>query len=201
MTVMIVPTGIANIASVKSGLRRAGVAPQTARKPSDVATADHVVLPGVGSFGAAMSSLDAHGMRSVLTERVLSGRPTLAVCVGLQVLCSQSEESPNHTGLGVIAEKVRRFNGDVRVPQIGWNRVEPEPGGRFLKPGWAYFANSYRLASLPDGWTGTVTDYGGPFVAAMERGDLLACQFHPELSGQWGAEVLHRWLDQTGAIT
>ena len=199
MTVMIVPTGIANMASVISGLRRAGVAPEIVRDPDEVTTAEHVLIPGVGSFGAAMSSLDAHGMGAVLTERVLSGRPTLAVCVGLQVLCSESEESPDRAGLGVVAEKVTRFNGDVLVPQLGWNRVEPDPGSRFLTPGWGYFANSYRLASVPDGWTAAVTHHGGPFVAAMEKGDLLACQFHPELSGNWGTEVLRRWLCQTRA--
>jgi len=85
------------------------------------------------------------------------------------------------------------------VPQLGWNRVEPDPGCRFLEPGWAYFANSYKLASAASGWTVARTRYGTEFVSAMERGDVLACQFHPELSGAWGAELLGRWLENTGS--
>ena len=74
------------------------------------------------------------------------------------------------------------------------NRIEPEPGCRFLKTGYAYFANSYRLRQKGDGWAAAFSDYGGPFVAAMERGDVLACQFHPELSGEFGLDLMRRWL-------
>ena len=83
------------------------------------------------------------------------------------------------------------------MPQLGWTWVEPESEGRFLNAGWAYFANSYRLTSIPRGWTGATSEYGGTFVAGLERGDVLACQFHPELSGPWGASMLRRWLTTT----
>ena len=196
--VTVIATGTANIASVIAGLRRGGVDPQITSDAAQVAAADRVVLPGVGSFGAAMSNLDHSGVGTVLAQRVEEGRPTLAVCVGLQLLCASSEESLGVAGLGVIRDEVTRFDDGVRVPQIGWNRVEPEPDTRYLKPGWAYFAHSYRLASIPDGWSGATATYGDRFVAGLERGAVLACQFHPELSGSWGAEVLSRWLTETG---
>ena len=82
------------------------------------------------------------------------------------------------------------------MPQMGWNRVEPGPGSRFVESGWAYFANSYRIDRLPEGWAGSSTDHGGEFVSALEKGDVLACQFHPELSGEWGARLLDRWLQR-----
>lgn len=194
MRVVVVPTGTANIASVLAGLRRLGADPSLARGVDEVESADRVVVPGVGSFGAAIETLDAGGLRQVLRGRIDAGRPTLAVCVGMQLLAPASEESDGATGLGVVAEPVRRFPDDVRVPQLGWNEVTSDPGSRFLTDGWAYFANSYRFESVPSGWTAAFSDHGGRFVAAMERGDLLACQFHPELSGEWGIQVLGRWL-------
>jgi len=196
-TVVIVPTGTANTASVVAAFRRAGATPKLAGEADDVEAGGRVVVPGVGSFGAAMSRIDQVGMRTVLSERIDEGRPTLAICLGLQLLCTASEESPGQSGLGLVPETVTRFDDDVRVPQLGWNMVEPGRGSRFLTPGWAYFANSYRLCGIPQGWVGATTDYGGPFVSALERGDVLACQFHPELSSAWGAGVLQRWLTAT----
>jgi imidazole glycerol phosphate synthase glutamine amidotransferase subunit len=117
----------------------------------------------------------------------------------MQLLCRGSEESPGADGLEVIDITVSRFGGEEKVPQLGWNQVEPGPGSRFVEPGWAYFANSYRLDLAPEGWVGSDTEYGGRFVSALERGDVLACQFHPELSGAWGARLLGRWLEMTRA--
>jgi imidazole glycerol phosphate synthase glutamine amidotransferase subunit len=194
MSVIVVPTGTANIASMLAGLRRLGENPLVARSVDDVDGAERVVLPGVGSFGAAMETLDDAGLGPLLRERIDQGRPTLAVCVGMQLLAPTSEESDGVSGLGVVDQAVRRFPETVRVPQLGWNEVAADPDSRFLANGWAYFANSYRFESVPPGWTPAFSDHGGRFVAAMERGDVLACQFHPELSGEWGSQVLGRWL-------
>lgn len=193
MSVVVVPTGTANLASVLAGLRRTGADPTLANAPEQVERADRVVVPGVGTFGAAVSALESAGLGEPVARRIADGRPTLAVCVGMQILATASDESPGN-GLGVVDARVRRFDGEVRIPQLGWNHVEPQPGARFVTPGWAYFANSYRLDTVPQGWVGATSDHGGPFVAAMERGDVLACQFHPELSGSWGLALLERWL-------
>jgi imidazoleglycerol phosphate synthase glutamine amidotransferase subunit HisH len=92
---------------------------------------------------------------------------------------------------------VQRFSNEVLVPQLGWNQVVAGPESRFIEDGWAYFANSFRLSDAPAGWSGATTDHGGEFVSALERDDVLACQFHPELSGPWGRRVLAKWLDAT----
>lgn len=192
---VVVPTGTANLASVLAGLRRAGVAASLANSPDDVTRASRIVLPGVGSFGAAVESIDRQGLREALVEYVVDGRPLMAICLGMQLLCDSSEESAGVEGLGIIHDRIRRLPESVRVPQLGWNTISPIGETRVLTPGWAYFANSYRLETLPDGWSGATAEYGGEFVAALERGVQVACQFHPELSGPWGAELIRRWVD------
>ena len=119
----------------------------------------------------------------------------LAICLGLQLLAEGSEESPGVAGLGVIAGRAARLPDSVRVPHLGWNSVSAETGA-LVESGFAAYANSYALANAPDGWTVTRTQHGIEFVASLERGSLLATQFHPELSGSWGRDLLARWLCQ-----
>jgi glutamine amidotransferase len=159
-----------------------------------VAEAERLVLPGVGTFGATMAGLRAAGLDAAIAERARGGAPILAMCVGLQVLFEVSDESPGSEGLGVLPGRVGRFPETVRVPQFGWNLIEPEPGCRFLEPGFAYFANSFRTLAAP-GCKIARAEHGGSFVAALERGPLLACQFHPELSGAFGHRLIARWLE------
>ncbi|HEU5113042.1 MAG TPA: imidazole glycerol phosphate synthase subunit HisH [Acidimicrobiia bacterium] len=192
--VRIVPTGTANIASVRAAMTRLGARVSDATTPREVTDAAGVILPGVGAFGAAMSRVEDRGLGRALRQRIRQGLPTLMVCVGMQLMCRESEESPGAKGLDILDTTVIRFGDGVRVPQLGWNQIEPGPGSRFVEPGWAYFANSYRINQVPDGWVGATTEYGGGFVSALERGHVLACQFHPELSGAWGARLLGRWL-------
>ncbi len=192
--VVVVRTGTANLASVLAGFTRAGATPRVSRDPEILGSAERVVLPGVGSFGAARRELEAHGLVGPLAERTRAGRPLFAICLGLQLLASESEESPGVGGLGVIEAVVRRLPPGVRVPQLGWNRIEPGAGCRTVTAGFAYFANSYALAEVPPGWCGATFDHGGRLVAALERGRVVACQFHPELSGPWGLDLMKRWL-------
>ena len=165
----------------------------------DVLAADRILLPGVGAFGAAMERLVAQDLVEPLRERLRAGWPTLAVCVGLQLLARGSAEADGVEGLGALDVHVGRFENDVRVPHMGWNRVD----GTWLERGHAYFANSFRIdgdarATLEaDGWDVARCDYGGPFVAAVRRDGILACQFHPELSGAWGLELLRDWIART----
>lgn len=195
--IAVVRTGTANLASVLAGFRRLGTEAVVTEDPDVVRRADRVVLPGVGTFGASLAALRAHGADAAIVERVAADRPTLCVCVGLQMLAEASEESPGAVGLGVVPGVVTRFVPHaqplVRVPQLGWNLVEPEPGCT-LPPGFVVFANSYKLDALPPGWTGALAHHGAPFVAAIQRGHVLACQFHPELSGRYGAALLERFV-------
>jgi glutamine amidotransferase len=192
--VVVVPTGTANLASVRAALDRLDARARLADNAAMIEGAAHVVLPGVGSFGAAIAGLREAGLDRALAARVSAGRPTLAMCVGLQVLFEASDESPHATGLAALPGRVGRFADSVRVPQFGWNRVVPEPGCRFVQPGYAYFANSYRVLEAP-GCAVATAEHGGRFLAALERGGVLACQFHPELSGAYGHELIGRWLD------
>ncbi len=198
--VTVVRTGTANLASVRAALTRAGAEVVVTDDPDVVARAERVALPGVGAFGAAREGL-AGGLDAALVAWLEAGRPFLAVCLGLQLLAAASEESPGVEGLGVVPAQVTRFSGRgadgaaLRVPQLGWNRVTPTAGARLLTAGFAAYANSYKLDAIPAGWEGATSVHGDPFVAAIERGPQLACQFHPELSGPWGAALLSRWME------
>ena len=198
--VVLIRTGTANLASVAAAFHRAGCAVRISDSPRDAAEADSVVLPGVGAFGAVAERIDSLELRSPLGDRIRAGRPTLAICLGLQMLAESSEESPGATGLGVLPLAATSLPAGVRRPQLGWNHVEAGSDCRLLSSGAAYFANSYKLDAVPDGWNGALTDHGGEFVAAVERGAVLACQFHPELSGKWGQALVERWLTAAGEV-
>lgn len=188
--VVIIDTGIANTASVTAAFERLGCVVTLTHDARSVRDATLVVLPGVGSFGAGMDALRRTGIDQVIIERTEQGRPLLGICLGLQLLCESSEESPGVSGLGVIGAKVTRFPQSVRTPQHGWNRVGNDDGTAY-----AYFSNTYRVGSIPAGWAGELSEHGGPFVAMLSRGPILACQFHPELSGAWGAQLLRSWIE------
>ena len=194
--VAVVRTGTANLASVFAGLERVGAAPRLVEDAEEVRTSPFVVLPGVGAYGAAMAELEERALAPALIERLEAGRPTLCVCLGLQLLCDSSDEGAGTRGLGVLPVHVARFQGDVRVPQMGWNEITAAEGTRFLASGHVYFANSFRLADVPAGWKAATAVHGETFVAALEKDGVLACQFHPELSGAFGQALLGRWLDQ-----
>lgn len=193
--VYVVRTGLANLASIQAGLRRAGAEPHITENPDDVARATHVLLPGVGAFGAAMEHLNACGLTKALQERLRAGRPTMCVCVGHQLLCEESEEDPGVPGLGIVPHRARRLPREVRVPQLGWNIVTPDAGCTRLEKGYAYYANSFCIDKAPQGWSAAWSEHGIPFVAAMEKGKVLTCQFHPELSGPYGLALVKRWLE------
>jgi imidazole glycerol phosphate synthase glutamine amidotransferase subunit len=196
--VTIINTGVANIRSLQAAFDRLGTEWRLTEDAKEIASAEHLVLPGVGAFAAAVASIDRLGIRETMTTRIQSqDQATLCICLGMQLLCESSEEAPGLQGLGIISHPIKRFSVDVKVPQLGWNDVCPnDDGGRqpFGK-GEAYFANSFRLKDCPDGWGFATSDYGGEFVSSVWRGRTLACQFHPELSGQWGQALLKTWLE------
>ena len=193
--VTVIKTGTANLASVLAALQRAQAEPVLTDNPDDVETANAVVLPGVGAFSAAMESI--YHLKSSLRNRINHHKPTLAICLGLQILCEYSEENPGTEGLSIIKATLKRYLERVRTPQMSWNWVSPDPDCELIQPGVAYFANSYRLVELPShpqGFKIATSKYGGSFISAIEYKNMLACQFHPELSGKWGASLIERWL-------
>ena len=193
--VLIVPTGTSNTASIRASFRRLGVDARLCLDANSIRDAQHAVLPGVGSFGAAMRALEAGGFAEPLRARLQERRPTLAICLGMQLLCASSDESPTVPGLAMIDSVVQRLPADQRVPQIGWNRVI----GEFETEGFGYFANSYGVSDAPADWRCAYYVYGNQFVAEMRSGDVWACQFHPEISGAWGQTLLSNWLNTGNA--
>src|SRR2546425_87493 len=192
--VVILDSGVANLASIAGAFRRLNASVVVTADPAIAGDATRLVLPGVGAFGAGMGALRSHDLHTVIRDRASRGTPILGICLGMQMLCEASEEAPGVAGLGVVAGTCRRLPSHVRIPHLGWNTVTPEPEARLLTPGVAAFANSYALCEGPTGWTTAGTTHGVPFIAALEREPTLACQFHPELSGGYGAELLERWL-------
>lgn len=195
-SVQIVATGIANTASLQAAFWRLGVKSTLIEDPERVAAERLVVLPGVGAFGAGMERLRTSGLGEAICERLRAGKPLLSVCLGLQLLFRSSEESPGVEGLRIFDASVTRFATHLRIPQLGWNQVEAPPQARYLASGYAYFANSFCVRDLSGVDAVATAEYGHPFVAACEHGGLLACQFHPELSGAYGAALLQRWVDR-----
>ena len=196
---IVVRTGAANLASVLAALGRLGAPARTSTDPADIDQAERLILPGVGAFGAAMGRLQEAGLVGPLRRRIDAGKPTLAICLGMQMLFEGSDESPGCAGLGVAPGTLQQFTGDIRIPQMGWNRIVADDACGILAGGYVYFANSFRATDAPPGWAVATADHGGPFVAAMERGPVVACQFHPELSGAFGLELIRRWLSMGGA--
>src|SRR2546428_253082 len=195
--VVIVNSGVANLASITSAFRRLGTSVVVTDDPGVVAAARRVVLPGVGAFGAGLAALragGAGGLDRAIAEAVARGTPLLGVCLGMQMLCEGSEESRGGGGLGVSGGGCRGLPDEGRVPPLGGNAVTAVSQAGLVDSGVAAFANSYALREAPPGWTPAWTTHGVRFVAALERGRILACQFHPELSGAYGAALLERWL-------
>jgi imidazole glycerol phosphate synthase glutamine amidotransferase subunit len=205
--VVVVDTGRSNAASLMAALERAGATTRLSTDPNEIRQAGFAVLPGVGAFGPVADRLRAMGVDSALRERVERNAPTLGACLGMQLFFASSEESPGVRGIDAIPGTITRYPAQVRSPQFGWNRVslkqengQPQQSAGILSgsaaegAAYAYFANSYKLDQAPPGWTASVANYGGSFVAAIERGTVLLCQFHPELSGAWGQGLLARWL-------
>lgn len=194
--VWVVPTGTSNQASMLAALERVGGAPRVLEQadPERIVGCERLVLPGVGAFGATRETLVERGFWAPLRQRLEAGRPTLLVCLGLQLLCEGSAESPGVPGLGLLPETARRFPARERVPQLGWSFLEAPAGCRYLRSGFGYFANSYYLKDAPQPWRVARARHGVLYAAALERGSVLACQFHPELSGKFGLGIIERWL-------
>lgn len=200
----IASTGAANLASVAALCRRASVAAIITDDPEVVMAAPYALLPGVGAFGPAMKRLDDTKLGRAFVARVAEGKPTMGICLGMQLMCESSEESPGTAGLGIVKALVQKLapGRDAPLPQLGWNEVRPSSPTCFVRAGWAYFANSYALPFIPPPFEGATATYGGEFVASLELWNdrsveapsLLLCQFHPELSGLWGLALFRRWI-------
>jgi imidazole glycerol-phosphate synthase subunit HisH len=194
--IAVVDYGIGNLRSAEKGLCKVGADARLVSCPQDVATADGVVLPGVGNFGRCSEALSASGLWPATLGAARSGRPFLGICVGMQLLYEGSVESPRIPGLAVFSGTVSLLPDGVRRPQMQWNRLDVAPGSRLLagfeKGAWVYFVHSYAPPIGKE--TAATCDYGGPVAAAVEMGPVWATQFHPEKSSAVGLGVLANFV-------
>ncbi len=193
-----------NIKSVEKALLFLGQETVVTRDPEKILGADGVILPGVGAFGDAMEKLKTYGLVPVIRQCVREDRPFLGICLGLQLLFESSEESPGVEGLGVLKGKVLRIpeKQDLKIPHIGWNDLKfPRPGRLFRgipEGAYVYFVHSYYLQAAEEAVVTATTDYGVRVHAAVERGRLFACQFHPEKSSDVGLRILKNFIAIAG---
>lgn len=190
--------GIGNLRSAQKALERAGAEARLTADHDEAWAADGVVLPGVGAFASCMEALREAKLEDLALDVIEAGKPFLGICVGMQMLYEGSEESPGARGLGVLGGRVRRLPAGVKRPQMQWNVLVPaRPGCALLaglaEPAWVYFVHSY--APEPSGDVVATCDYGGPVVAAVERANVWATQFHPEKSGATGLRLLGNFVD------
>ncbi len=185
-----------NIKSVEKALVSLGQQVVLTRDRNTILKADQVILPGVGSFGDAMANLRAYGLDEVIREVAGRNIPFLGICLGLQLLFEHSEESPGVEGLGILKGdivKIPKREG-LKIPHMGWNSLELMNNGRLFEGlpehPYVYFVHSYYLRAQDEGIVKAVTAYSARIHASVEKGNVFACQFHPEKSSDVGLQIL-----------
>ena len=197
---------MSNLRSACKALERLGAEVRVVREPDAVAGADAVVLPGVGNFGEAMRRIRAARLDAVVLDAADRGVPVLGICLGLQLLFAESEESPGVAGLGLLPGAARRLRTDRKLPHIGWSRVRWQPG-HLLAPeeeddatSTYYFVHTYGCEPEDDALVVGRADHGVAFCAAAGREGVMGVQFHPEKSSGAGLGLLGRWLAGVAAV-
>jgi glutamine amidotransferase len=198
MNLVLIDSPVANVANIERALVTVGATVTLAADPDRIATASKIVLPGVGSFAAAMRWIESAGVGEALRSAVTNGAWLLGICVGHQVLFDDSDEDGQRRGLGLLPGSVRRFPGALPVPQIGWNRVATSGDVHWLFTGIPtgtpfYFVNSYRVSDASSEIASS--EYGGRFTAAAASKRIAGLQFHPEKSSTAGLRVLRNFVE------
>ena len=194
--IAIIDYGAGNLQSVKKALDFIGAESVITDNPDTINACDKILLPGVGSFGDAMDSMTEKGLVETVKQNALSGKPFLGICLGLQLLFEESEESPGVKGLGIFKGKIKKFSPDMglKIPHIGWNSLEIKQKDTLFKNipenSYVYFVHSYYLHAEDENDIATVTNYGTDFHSAVGKDNIFATQFHPEKSGDVGLQIL-----------
>lgn len=189
-----------NMKSVEKALQYLGEQTITTRNREEILRADGVILPGVGSFKDAMEKLESYHLVEVIRECAERKIPFLGICLGLQLLFESSEESPGVEGLHLLDGKVVKIPAteDIKVPQIGWNSLNFPHKGRLFEGveenAYVYFVHSYYLQAADSGIVTAQTEYGVKIDASVEKGNIFACQFHPEKSSEVGLQILRNFV-------
>ncbi|MFC4775691.1 imidazole glycerol phosphate synthase subunit HisH [Paenibacillus sp. GCM10023252] len=199
--IAIIDYGMGNLHSVSKAVERLGCEAVVTDDPRVILEADGAILPGVGAFGDAMDNLRQTELDEVTKAYAASGKPLLGICLGMQLLFSESEEHGRHEGLSLLEGKVVRFQGDFKVPHMGWNKLRVEqaasPIFSGLEEGHVYFVHSYHAKPEQSSDLLATTDYNGQVTAIVGRGNVYGMQFHPEKSGDLGMQLLGNFLNLT----
>lgn len=196
--VTVVDYGMGNLKSVSKAIEAVGATVEVTTEPSKVSGAERLVLPGVGAFGKAVENLEEAGLAEGIMEFLKTERPFLGICLGLQLLFEESEEERKRSGLGVLCGGVKRFSGDLKVPHMGWNTIsktketklfENVPDGSYM-----YFVHSYYVDPEDQDEAVCSTEYGVNFTSAVQKGNVMGVQFHPEKSQDLGLAVLANFV-------
>lgn len=203
--VAIIDYDAGNIRSVEKAVAALGKEVSVTRDRNEILSADHVILPGVGSFGDAMGKLYQYGLVDTIREVARRGTPFLGICLGLQLLFESSEESPGIDGLGILQGRIVRIpdGEDIKIPHIGWNSLQYPNKGRLFQgipeSSYVYFVHSYYLQAKEPEIVKAVTEYGAVIHASIEKDNVFACQFHPEKSSGVGMTILRNFLEISAA--
>ncbi|WEK54522.1 MAG: imidazole glycerol phosphate synthase subunit HisH [Candidatus Cohnella colombiensis] len=195
--IAIIDYGMGNLHSVSKAVERLGCEIVVSADPAVIMAADGAILPGVGAFGDAMVNLRDTGLDRVVKEYAATGKPLLGICLGMQLLFTESEEHGVHQGLDLLPGRVVRFQGDYKVPHMGWNELafkQKSPLFEGVEPGHVYFVHSYHALPEREEDLLAVTDYHQPVTAIVGRGSLFGMQFHPEKSGDLGMALLKKFV-------
>ncbi len=192
-----------NIKSVEKAVIALGGDVRVTRNREEILRADHVILPGVGAFGDAMEKLHRYGLVDVIMETVQAHIPFLGICLGLQLLFESSEESEGVKGLGILPGMIVRLPEEtgLKIPHIGWNSLRYPNKGRLFEgiseESYVYFVHSYYLKAEEPGIVTATTEYAAHIHASVEKGNVFACQFHPEKSSEVGMRILRNFMQVT----
>ena len=198
--ITIIDYGAGNIKSVEKALELLGEGVIVSDDPDRITKAEKLILPGVGSFGAAMEALRRRSLDTAIREQTKKGVPLLGICLGLQMLFDRSEESPGVEGLALLPGEILKIpeGGGRKIPHMGWNSLEfPHPGrlfGHFTGNPYVYFVHSYYLHAADERMISAATQYGVTIHAAVEHENIFGCQFHPEKSSDVGLSILEKFI-------
>jgi glutamine amidotransferase len=196
--IAIIDYGMGNLHSVSKAVERIGCEVIVTSDPEQILAADGAILPGVGAFGDAMANLRETGLVDTVQTYAARGKPLLGICLGMQLLFTESEEHGLHQGLNLLPGRVVRFQGSYKVPHMGWNELsflQASPLFDGLEQGHVYFVHSYYALPERSEDLLAVTDYHQPVTAIVGRGSLFGMQFHPEKSGDLGMALLKRFVE------
>lgn len=202
--VAIIDYGAGNLMSVKKALDYIGAENEITMDKDKILSASHIILPGVGSFGDAMASMESRGLVETVKTAALSGKPFLGICLGLQLLFAKSDESAGIDGLSLLNGEIVSIpkNMGLKVPHIGWNSVSIRQNSGIFKDipdeSYFYFVHSYYLKNADENDVAGTAEYGVQIQCAVQHGNLCATQFHPEKSGEAGLKLLKNFLALEG---